>query len=173
MIGSGVAASPLLAPLYARFQASRPVRASILTSRRSSSPLRPAMRSRPAEHTAQRAGASGCTRTPVIGCSAPRPYTSYTEATPREDGDAISANARRSWGKIHALERHPATGHEGASISSWAVRESGIGPGAQARRDAPMTDKDSRSASALSDSSSGAGPATTSVEERDVKLLGL
>jgi hypothetical protein len=64
-------------------------------------------------------------------------------------------------------------GHEGTSISSWAVRESGIGPGAQARRDAPMTDKDSRSASALSDSSSGAGPATTSVEERDVKLLGL
>jgi hypothetical protein len=61
-------------------------------------------------------------------------------------------------------------GHEGTSISSWAVRESGIGPGAQARRDAPMTDRDSHSASAPSYSSSGAGPAITSVEEIDVKL---
>jgi len=61
-IGSGVAASPLLLPIGAMFQASSLVRKSMLTSLRVFFPARPALCPRPAERTAQRTGASVGTR---------------------------------------------------------------------------------------------------------------
>ena len=91
-IGSGVAAAPLLPPLWALIVYPHLPEGLLLKARRCAPgwlSVQPSLQAR--------ASALG---SPVIGCSALGARAYGTEATPLVDGDTLAASAIRSWGEM-------------------------------------------------------------------------